>query len=445
MNINPDYQRDVVWSESRMIHLIDSLFNNYYVPPLIFKVVSGLKPGTTERRRWRTCIDGKQRLIAIRKFFEGEIPYIDRKRQRWYYCELPNSTSRTTKRLLPENEKEFINNVQIVNIEFETLTEEQEEDMFQRVQLGVPLTVAEKLSALSGQIVMFINDIRSAYTNIPPLIGTKRSNDFRLVTQLLYLMYHRLDEGEDLRLSPTQISLKKFLEEKDYHRILTPSFRAHARRVFGKYNDLISVHKEVFTHTFGTVNSKMRKFSPIEFLGVGIIIDMCVDRPIRVLAEDIKTFREHLRDIFQDLRTNTATWVHVMTFINQLVDSGGQYPPENDSQAANQSRPNNGVPTSRKRNTAFNPPTADYVTRTQPSTIYNERQQKILQARLAEQQQEQREAFNRVPAARQNSNMTSIVRNRGQRRPDFAGGVLERSMNGATKRTYRGVPVKREG
>ena len=294
MNINPDYQRDVVWSESRMIHLIDSLFNNYYVPPLIFKVISGLKPGTTERRRWRTCIDGKQRLTTIRKFFDGEIPYLDKKRQRWYYCNPPNSTSRAKRRLLSEDEKEFINNVQIVNIEFETLTEEQEEDMFQRVQLGVPLTVAERLSALSGEIPVFINDIRSAYTNIPALIGTKRSNDFRLVAQLLYLMHNRLEEGEELKLSTTQNSLKKFLEEKDDHRILTPSFRAHVRRVFGKYNDLISLHKEVFTHSFGTT-SRMRKFSPVEFLGVGIMIDTYVDRPIRVLAEDIKSFREYLR------------------------------------------------------------------------------------------------------------------------------------------------------
>ena len=94
MNINPDYQREVVWSEGRMVHLVDSLFNNYYVPPLIFKVISGTKPGTNERRRWRTCIDGKQRLTTIRKFFDGEIPYIDKRRQKWYYCESTDRSNR---------------------------------------------------------------------------------------------------------------------------------------------------------------------------------------------------------------------------------------------------------------------------------------------------------------------------------------------------------------
>ena len=84
MDINPEYQREVVWTEQRMVHLIDSLFNNYYVPPLIFKVISGVKEGTNERRKWRTCIDGKQRLTTIQKFFDGEIPYVDKKRNKWY-------------------------------------------------------------------------------------------------------------------------------------------------------------------------------------------------------------------------------------------------------------------------------------------------------------------------------------------------------------------------
>ena len=131
MNINPEYQREVVWTEQRMVHLIDSLFNNYYVPPLIFKVISGVKEGTNERRKWRTCIDGKQRLTTIRKFFDGEIPYVDKKRNKWYYRDPSNSTTKTSKRVLSDEQREFIDNVQIVNIEFEFLDPEQKEDMFQ--------------------------------------------------------------------------------------------------------------------------------------------------------------------------------------------------------------------------------------------------------------------------------------------------------------------------
>src|SRR5579859_832710 len=233
MNISPDYQRDVVWSESRMIHLVDSLMNNYYVPPLIFKVTIGVPEHTTERRAWRVCIDGKQRLTTIRKFFDGEIPYIDKQKRKWYYRDVEGSRGR--RRILSEDQKEFIENVCIVNIEFEKLSDEAEEDMFQRVQLGVPLTSAEKLAALSGTLPAFINDIRKMYNTIAPLMGTKRSNDFKLVTELVYLICCRLEEHEDLKLAVTHSALRKFLEDKAPERILNPSFRAQVRRVFSTY------------------------------------------------------------------------------------------------------------------------------------------------------------------------------------------------------------------
>ncbi|KAI0317817.1 hypothetical protein OF83DRAFT_1022411, partial [Amylostereum chailletii] len=36
IDLSPDYQRDVVWNEMKQINLIDSVFRNFYIPPLIF-------------------------------------------------------------------------------------------------------------------------------------------------------------------------------------------------------------------------------------------------------------------------------------------------------------------------------------------------------------------------------------------------------------------------
>jgi len=452
MNINPDYQRDVVWTEQRMVHLVDSLFNNYYVPPLIFKVISGVKEGTNERRKWRTCIDGKQRLTTIRKFFDGEIPYIDKKRNKWYYRDPSNSTAKTSKRILSDEQREFIDNVQIVNIEFEFLDAEQEEDMFQRVQLGVPLTTAEKLAALTGGLPSFINDLRSAYKNIPALISTKRSIDFRLIASLVYQMHNREEEEEDLKLSNSQMKLKKFLEDKDFHKILTPTFRAHCRRVFARYNDLIEKYPDTFTHTFGARNASMKKFSPVEFLGVGILLDVYPDRPTRVVAEDILAFRQYLRQRLQDLRTNTSTWLHVMDFVNRLEDVRGYFPPENESPANKRQKATNGVPVSSTRSPAFNPPAPNLQTHSTQYSVYNELQQRAIQERLAQQQREQRQAFNTIPPPR--APRTDGVQVPGgfaaqpaipQRAPNYPGGVRETAANGVKKRPREGFTVKREG
>jgi len=456
MNINPEYQREVVWTEQRMIHLIDSLFNNYYVPPLIFKVIPGVKEGTNERRKWRTCIDGKQRLTTIQRFFDGEIPYIDKKRNKWYYRDPSNSTTKTSKRVLSDEQREFIDNVQIVNIEFEFLDPEQEEDMFQRVQLGVPLTTAEKLAALTGGLPSFINDLRSAYKNIPTLITTKRSIDFRLISSLVYLMYNRLEEELDLKLTNSQPKLKKFLEDRDFHKVLTPAFRAHCRRVFGKYNDLIERYPDTFTHTFGPRTASMKKFSPVEFLGVGILLDVYPERPTRVVAEDILAFRKYMRERLQDLRTNSPSWLVVMDFVGRLEDTRGYFPPENESQANKRQRVTNGVPISPKRSPAFNPPAPNRQTHSMQSSVYNELQRRAMQERMAQLQQEQRQAFNTLPPPRgpradgiqastgPSAHTANHPRGGVPRAPDYSAGVQE-AANGARKRPRDGVPVKREG
>jgi hypothetical protein len=46
---------DVVWPETKQIGLIDSLFRNYYVPPIIFAVRTD-----EDGEEIRLCVDGKQ-------------------------------------------------------------------------------------------------------------------------------------------------------------------------------------------------------------------------------------------------------------------------------------------------------------------------------------------------------------------------------------------------
>ncbi|KAJ8095966.1 hypothetical protein PM082_015187 [Marasmius tenuissimus] len=68
LDLDPEYQRDVVWTDQKQSGLIDSLLNNYYIPPVIFCVKTD-----SMNREIRTCIDGKQRLTSIRRFMDGEL------------------------------------------------------------------------------------------------------------------------------------------------------------------------------------------------------------------------------------------------------------------------------------------------------------------------------------------------------------------------------------
>jgi hypothetical protein len=36
IDVQPEYQREVVWPETKQVKLIDSVFRNFYIPPIIF-------------------------------------------------------------------------------------------------------------------------------------------------------------------------------------------------------------------------------------------------------------------------------------------------------------------------------------------------------------------------------------------------------------------------
>ncbi|KAH8995990.1 hypothetical protein EDB92DRAFT_2112744 [Lactarius akahatsu] len=139
IDLDPHYQRDVVWSEIKQIGLVDSIFRNFYIPPIIF-AVSQSSDGT-ERR---VCIDGKQRLTSIQKFMDGLIYHKDEdsKRKYWY----KQKAGKPGKQLPPKYKRMF-SNKQIVCIEYMEITEDDEREIFRRVQLGMALNYAEKMKA----------------------------------------------------------------------------------------------------------------------------------------------------------------------------------------------------------------------------------------------------------------------------------------------------------
>jgi hypothetical protein len=49
--------------------IIDSLYHNYYIPPVVFAIAKDPVDGVETR----LCVDGKQRLTSIQKFFDGQV------------------------------------------------------------------------------------------------------------------------------------------------------------------------------------------------------------------------------------------------------------------------------------------------------------------------------------------------------------------------------------
>ncbi|MES2440232.1 MAG: DUF262 domain-containing protein [Verrucomicrobiota bacterium] len=69
-NYNPPYQRKSIWSDEKKSFLIDSILNNYPIPPIFLHQKIDNETGKTSY----DVIDGKQRLDSIVQFIENKIP-----------------------------------------------------------------------------------------------------------------------------------------------------------------------------------------------------------------------------------------------------------------------------------------------------------------------------------------------------------------------------------
>lgn len=100
--------------------------------------------------RKRVCVDGKQRLSSVRAFTKGEIPCHDLNGGKWYFDHKNGAEISRRRHVWPKKNQEDFKAKEFLCYEYEGLTPEQEEDLFARVQKGIPLNPAEKLRATSG-------------------------------------------------------------------------------------------------------------------------------------------------------------------------------------------------------------------------------------------------------------------------------------------------------
>ncbi|KAF7294810.1 hypothetical protein MIND_01018700 [Mycena indigotica] len=299
IDLDPDYQREVVWSETKQIKIIDSIFRNYYVPPVIF-AVSAIEDGTETR----TCIDGKQRLTSIHRFMQGLIPHRDsHTNEKYWYTDNPENQTRS-KKMLPEKYKRLFDNKAVVCVEYSDLKEEDEREIFTRVQLGVALTPAEKLKVVSTPRANFVREIQEAYLNNDesPLSGGQlawnrsRGSDFRCLAQML--------QSIDGNFKQSSFStLEKWISEPTP---LEKSFTTAIENTFAVY-EAVSVQEDV-----------LQKIAPIEFIAVGLLLyKFRGSLTVSGLAKAIKSMRQELRKITNDIRNNSRLQKAILTFIEK--------------------------------------------------------------------------------------------------------------------------------
>jgi len=151
ITVDVTYQRNEVWTDDKRQAFINSCYRGIVPSPLIFN------------RHYDTgklsCIDGIQRMSAIRKFKNNEIGF-EYNNEKIYYDSLPD-ISEPNNRILTNIEKQdnFLM-VRLPVVEYKNLEYSEEIDIFNRIQNGLTLKTGELIASLisNQDIAILFND-----------------------------------------------------------------------------------------------------------------------------------------------------------------------------------------------------------------------------------------------------------------------------------------------
>ncbi|KAG1830222.1 hypothetical protein EV424DRAFT_1377838 [Suillus variegatus] len=327
INLEPEYQRDVVWPEPKQVGLIDSILRNFYIPPVIF--VSHQHSDGSETK---TCVDGKQRLTSIQRFMDGLIYHKDSQTgdKYWYKPNASNQSGRSAGYILPDKYRRLFANKQIVCIEYQDLPDFEEREIFQRVQLGMALTPAEKLQVINTPMSSFVRQLEVEYFGQDKPLGgdaldwdRSRGGDFRCIAQALYC----ISKYPSLQSVGTVLQIEKWLhnpvrrtkskkKESDDDEDLTKDeiYLSCIHDTFRVFSQLVSDPElcSIFLQSGWRI-------SPVEFITICLLISVEKDKlQLRALADKLARMREAVREEHVDIRMNARVAKTLLDFVKGI-------------------------------------------------------------------------------------------------------------------------------
>lgn len=249
------------------------------------------------------------------------IPCHDHRGDKWWFC---NPTDVPRRKTLPVDiQKDFLNK-EFVTFEYTNLSPKQEEDLFARVQMGVPLSAAEKMRASTGPwqelARYYVDDFPTIYSLLK---DRSRGKDFQLTlacfSQIVEVQHPTAADGIPA-MKTSHTALPALLRNKA---AVDDDLKSHFSGVWNKLQNLIEFDPDTFTNADRRLQG-VQTFAPIEMVAVTVLISVhSKNRNNRLLLGDIRALRDALRENLGELRMNPQTWKVVWHFIENLESYRG--------------------------------------------------------------------------------------------------------------------------
>ena len=220
INLSPSYQREFAWSNEKQDLFIDSIINNYIIPPIIL-----IKLNDKKEYRYE-CMDGQHRLTVLKHFIEGkpinpnDPHYIrynkfeDSKKINIFYEKKKRLDNIKDSRYMTEDEKSTFNDKKIIIIKISNydprltdLFSYVKNEMFLRLQKGEKVCGTDILRNCSHPLIINLKELNlinyktyiqdeddngNYYHTIKDLMIVKTKKTAQLLTEYLFFILRSL-------------------------------------------------------------------------------------------------------------------------------------------------------------------------------------------------------------------------------------------------------------
>ncbi len=207
---NPDYQRfGKLWSKDKKQLLIDSIINGYDIPKIYFHYLASSSREINESGKLLAIIDGKQRIEAIEDFLTDKI----RISQNFVFLKSPEINLKGLSfSQLEKNYPWIAEEILFYKFDFvfiETDERERIDELFLRLNEGVPLNNSERRKSYGGYLVQYALDKTEQmdFFTHKVAFSNKRLEHFDLYTKLVLI-----ESSPDLK-SFTKTTLDRLIKE----------------------------------------------------------------------------------------------------------------------------------------------------------------------------------------------------------------------------------------
>lgn len=213
-------------------------------------------------------------------------------------------------------------------MEYPELGDDTEREMFQRVQLGMSLTAAEKLQALSSHWADFIHGLEGQYlaeadllTPILPNSGNERGRNFQGIAYMVYCC-----DGFPSQDTPNAKSVNNWLVQTE--RLPTDGFQSRIRQMLATFETIASDSR--YNWCF-VANGLKRNVAPVEFIYIGVLLFRMqtalpgLNDDFSTKARAISCLRRLLREQWVDIRTNTKVVKTCWEIITKIVKNPSKF------------------------------------------------------------------------------------------------------------------------